>query len=705
MSTNYSTSKLILRSGRCSVHRTDTLRNHWRPTFERLECRRLLTAASTDPLDDWSQLLSHSSADADDLAFLNSFVGAMTVNHLPASASEFASRPASATAAADTQPLVEYSVQVLDQAGQALSQLEVGDEFLIQIHVRDLRNASESDHLGIFAAYASLEVDGSGIELTGPPEIGDAFQLVRSVPDADAQGQFAGGVSTNWMLDSRTTDALLFQVPARAASVGTATLRASGEAPAFGQETLLVGNNEAVPPSAVEFGTTQLAIRPDTFDPPVGTTPALSTPESSPPGLVAGPPTVSESIDVATVDLPVADSAISAEVRDMDSSTESGDVGDVAVAGLGIQGVPNVTTDDDLAIPPHELEATSNRRQAARSPAALAPDLANSVQAAISLEHLLQEFEANPSGTGEEQARNSRNTDPQDTDTESDADTALKDIPPSVDNSIFDRDESEVVDRLLESLDTDSPELNRELDLNGPHRYHRASLARLAPAPYASDDQTPGRENDNVLSAGQRSSHSPDSNSETWGTRWADLHQRTEERLATYHRSALPRWPLPLPPSMMQHQGIPDGSLRPNDLGPSPNQLLAAVEFAPELANLERSSPAQATGFFALLTSIKASAGLVISKGIVQSCVAASIVLLVLARGRHRRPYDQARPQVRPTGGRAAHDVTTIAATSAAGPQWSSPIQSHSLAARWKHGLAAASENIESEKMLLGHEK
>lgn len=241
----------------------------WRPYVESLEDRLLLTADIANGLSVQTESLVKPTDGASEMrATLTSGVGATNVS-TEGVVDSLQSQLLESNASNQQTPVVQYRVSITDSGGFPLQSVPVGNDFLIQVHVKHVHSNSPTVS-GIFAAYTRLVMDGTGFEITGDITIGDGFPNARRVPaNGDQQFDLIGGMIGAWR--SGIDDALLFEIPARAIEPGDVVIRTGSVAAEPNlNATLLLGDNSAVPYKSIDFGSTLLSIdAPPRFNEPV----------------------------------------------------------------------------------------------------------------------------------------------------------------------------------------------------------------------------------------------------------------------------------------------------------------------------------------------------------------------------------------------------------------------------------------------------
>ena len=157
--------------------------------------------------------------------------------------------------------LVELGLRAVNEIGEVLSEIAVGDTFWLEFTASDLRETG----IGVFAAFFDLIVPTENLVLTGPVEYGEGFQEI-------AQGGFSEGEVDDFgaigevAAPSNEPNQVLLRIQARATGVGNIVLQPE-PADQRGTETLLRGIDDEIDPSRVRFNALTLSIVNEVADP------------------------------------------------------------------------------------------------------------------------------------------------------------------------------------------------------------------------------------------------------------------------------------------------------------------------------------------------------------------------------------------------------------------------------------------------------
>lgn len=161
----------------------------------------------------------------------------------------------------ETENLIRIRLEVTDLDGNAISQIDVGAQFLLKGYVLDLR---ETGNTGAYAAYADLSWDETLAAVAaaidhGPTYVGGIFAN-SSVP---GNIEAIGGISSQFSPQLGPDERLLFTVTMDATAAGELHFAASAPSPLAIHHSLLFDINDAIPTEQIEYGTASLTILSD----------------------------------------------------------------------------------------------------------------------------------------------------------------------------------------------------------------------------------------------------------------------------------------------------------------------------------------------------------------------------------------------------------------------------------------------------------
>jgi hypothetical protein len=202
---------------------------------------------------------------------------------------------------------VAFTLQITAPDGSPITNLVPGQEFVLHALAQDLRPSPQ----GVFAAYFDVTWDSKLAAVAGPLEYPGLYYFGRtgdaSTPGLlDEAGAFSGSLAP---LDGSVRE--VFHVRMRAVGSGTIVFAADRADVAHGSDTLIYGENGAVNPGQIRYGSAQVIIG------PAGATGAPSTPSPSPDGPAApvpsgpAPATPSDPTSEAPTAAPSSDPAVS----------------------------------------------------------------------------------------------------------------------------------------------------------------------------------------------------------------------------------------------------------------------------------------------------------------------------------------------------------------------------------------------------------
>lgn len=156
----------------------------------------------------------------------------------------------------DGDLFAQFHFEIVDGSGNALSQVEVGEEFTLRVSVEDPRRFPT----GVFAAYLDVMFEQGLVEVISDLEFGDTYSVARSgnptVPgEIDEAGAASGSLTP---LEDGTF--LLFTVDLRANIAGTETIFGDPADEPISHDILVFGDNDPVSTALVDYGSITLDI-------------------------------------------------------------------------------------------------------------------------------------------------------------------------------------------------------------------------------------------------------------------------------------------------------------------------------------------------------------------------------------------------------------------------------------------------------------
>ena len=148
---------------------------------------------------------------------------------------------------------------ITDTDGIGITETVVGDEFLIQVSVLDLRDGNEAQ--GVFALYTDILFDENLVAPTGTaPTFGSSYgngsNFDFETPGLiDEIGSFAASTAP-----LGPSELVVFTVPMVATAAGTVTFSANPADTLPAREILFFGDQDPVPEADIDFPTAQLIV-------------------------------------------------------------------------------------------------------------------------------------------------------------------------------------------------------------------------------------------------------------------------------------------------------------------------------------------------------------------------------------------------------------------------------------------------------------
>jgi hypothetical protein len=155
--------------------------------------------------------------------------------------------------------VAKVSLTATDMNGNRLDRVEVGDTFLLTVHVEDVRN-DQNWELGVFAMYMDLLYDPALLEIVGGIQHSNTYSQMPmgdvSLPGLiNDSGGFSGSLKPvgGGVLQ-------LYSIPMRAIAPGTAAIAADPADCGLVTGIGVYGRDDVIPEESVEFGALTLQI-------------------------------------------------------------------------------------------------------------------------------------------------------------------------------------------------------------------------------------------------------------------------------------------------------------------------------------------------------------------------------------------------------------------------------------------------------------
>ena len=149
-----------------------------------------------------------------------------------------------------TPPTVEIGLSVVDQAGNQLTEVRVGESLTLSVHVEDLRTIPK----GVFAAYLDVTFDPNRLEQTGYGQFAALFSVAKSFDYAESGvlDELGGASASLRPLGGRVFE--LFSIELTAMSPGPTTIQTNPADDVTTHDILVYGVNDPVDISSVNYG-------------------------------------------------------------------------------------------------------------------------------------------------------------------------------------------------------------------------------------------------------------------------------------------------------------------------------------------------------------------------------------------------------------------------------------------------------------------
>ena len=166
------------------------------------------------------------------------------------------------TVAVGEEAIVEIRLELTDLNGNAISQVNVGDEFLLRMVAVDSRPIA-AQRQGVFSAYADILFDANIIQAANGAtiEFSDDFGIVRSGTLSSGLINELGAATSN-ITPSFEEEALIASLRMQAVAAGQVNVMAES-ADSDGAEVLLYGLNNEVLPAEIFYNSVTLNVGAD----------------------------------------------------------------------------------------------------------------------------------------------------------------------------------------------------------------------------------------------------------------------------------------------------------------------------------------------------------------------------------------------------------------------------------------------------------
>jgi cyclophilin family peptidyl-prolyl cis-trans isomerase len=145
---------------------------------------------------------------------------------------------------------VGITLQITDAQGNVLTTLSSNQEFFLRGYVRDLRN----NKFGVAAGYTDVTWDSTKATVIGAITYGSTYPLQHRGTVSAGQIDEVGGFSGQLTPEDTDAPTLLFSVPMRATASGGLTFSTNPADLLPADDTLLHGQDTAVPTSSISYG-------------------------------------------------------------------------------------------------------------------------------------------------------------------------------------------------------------------------------------------------------------------------------------------------------------------------------------------------------------------------------------------------------------------------------------------------------------------
>lgn len=151
--------------------------------------------------------------------------------------------------------LVGIRLEVTDVTGNAVTDIELGEQFFVNVYVEDLRANPE----GVFGAYLDVEFDSRLVKVAGDIENSDDYPNGVSGAASGAGIDELGGFTSS-LRPLGADERLLVSIPLEALAVGSLTIATNPADLLPHHDSSIFGVNAAVPAWRIEYGSIDVHI-------------------------------------------------------------------------------------------------------------------------------------------------------------------------------------------------------------------------------------------------------------------------------------------------------------------------------------------------------------------------------------------------------------------------------------------------------------
>lgn len=168
------------------------------------------------------------------------------------------SRSESFTVTVAAEPRAEVKLVLRDTDGNEISNVNVGEDFVLELVGVDARSSLDRD--GVFAIYADILFDSSIVRVKGGTTVEYVGNFVLSPKGSFATGLIDElGAASTLTVATGDAESLIARVQMQAIAAGSVNIR-SEEADESSSEILLYGENNQIPADSVFFGSVNLTV-------------------------------------------------------------------------------------------------------------------------------------------------------------------------------------------------------------------------------------------------------------------------------------------------------------------------------------------------------------------------------------------------------------------------------------------------------------
>lgn len=148
------------------------------------------------------------------------------------------------------EDLVSIRLSVVDQSGEPVNNVLVGEEYRLQVYARDLRPNPQ----GVFAAFTDIDYEAGAASPAGQIEFSPQFPLIHAGVLVEGRIDEAGAARNVATSQNAGDETLVFEVSLSSAAAGQVLFTSNPTENLPPHDILLLGRDTPVPQSLVDYG-------------------------------------------------------------------------------------------------------------------------------------------------------------------------------------------------------------------------------------------------------------------------------------------------------------------------------------------------------------------------------------------------------------------------------------------------------------------